>query len=112
MKKYIILVVTCFLVLFTLLLVKSSVVKADIASNLFFQLEDRVGFAKEVARILKSTGRLLFIDWSDSFGGIGPASESVVKPAEAKAFFEKNGFMIERNLPVGSHHYGLIIRKK
>jgi ubiquinone/menaquinone biosynthesis C-methylase UbiE len=83
-----------------------------IASNIFFQLEDRDGFAKEVARILKRDGRFFFIDWSDSFGGIGPTAQLVVKPAEAKAFFEKRGFTIDREVSAGSHHYGLIIRKK
>ncbi len=83
-----------------------------IASNVFFQVEDREGFAKEVARIIKPTGRFLFIDWSDNFGGIGPSAQSIVKPATAKAFFEKQGFVIDREMPAGSHHYALVIRKK
>jgi ubiquinone/menaquinone biosynthesis C-methylase UbiE len=83
-----------------------------IASNIFFQVENRETFAKEIARILKSKGRLFFIDWSDSFGGIGPHAGAVVTEKDARAFFEKNGFMIEKNVSVGSHHYGLVIRKK
>lgn len=83
-----------------------------IASNIFFQIEDRETFAKEIARILKRTGRLFFIDWSDSFGGIGPHADAVVTEREARIFFERNGFTIERDVPVGSHHYGLVIRKK
>ena len=83
-----------------------------IASNVFFQVEDREGFAKEVARILKPTGRFFFIDWSDSFGGIGPTPSTVVKQSEAKTFFERYGFAVEKDVPVGSHHYGLVIRKK
>jgi ubiquinone/menaquinone biosynthesis C-methylase UbiE len=83
-----------------------------IASNIFFQVEDRETFAKEIARILKSKGRLFFIEWSDSFGGIGPKADTIVTENQAKAFFEKNGFVIERNVSAGSHHYGLVIRKK
>jgi ubiquinone/menaquinone biosynthesis C-methylase UbiE len=83
-----------------------------IASNIFFQVENRETFAKEIARILKPKGRLFFIEWSDSFGGIGPKADAVVTEAAAKIFFEKNGFMVERDVPVGSHHYGLVIRKK
>jgi ubiquinone/menaquinone biosynthesis C-methylase UbiE len=83
-----------------------------IASNIFFQVENRETFAKEIARILKAKGRLFFIDWSDSFGGIGPKADAVVTEDQAKAFFEKNGFTIERSVSVGSHHYGLVIRKK
>jgi ubiquinone/menaquinone biosynthesis C-methylase UbiE len=83
-----------------------------IVSNIFFQIEDREIFAKEIARILKRTGRIFFIEWSDSFGGIGPKAEAVVNEDQAKAFFQKNAFAIERSIPVGSHHYGLLIRKK
>ena len=83
-----------------------------IASNVFFQVEDRFNFAKEIARILKKTGRILFVDWSESFGGIGPHANAVVTESQAKTFFEQNGFVVEKGLPVGSHHYGLVIRKK
>jgi ubiquinone/menaquinone biosynthesis C-methylase UbiE len=83
-----------------------------IVSNIFFQVEDRETFATEIARILKPKGRFFFIDWSDSFGGIGPRVDAVVTESQAKTFFENNGFIIERNVSVGSHHYGLVIRKK
>lgn len=83
-----------------------------IASNIFFQVEDRENFAKEISRILKPKGRLFFVDWSDSFGGIGPKADAVVTESQAKTFFENNGFTIERDVSVGSHHYGLVIRKK
>ena len=92
--------------------IKDASCDVAIASNVFFQIEDREGFAKEVARILKPTGRLFFIEWLDSFGGIGPTAQTVVKPATAKDFFEQHGFVIDRDVPVGSHHYGLVIRKK
>ena len=92
--------------------IKDGICDVVIAANIFFQLEDHEGFAKEVSRILKPKGRLFFIDWSDSFGGIGPQAQAVVKQGDAKAFFEKHGFTIDREIPVGSHHYGLVIRKK
>jgi len=83
-----------------------------IASNIFFQIEEKENFAKEIARILKSNGRLLFIDWSGASKGIGPHANMVVTESQAKDFFEKNGFAVERSVPAGSHHYGLVIRKK
>ena len=83
-----------------------------IASNVFFQVEDRKGFAGEVYRILKPTGRLFFIEWADSFGGIGPTPETVFGKKEAEKFFPQNGFVVEKEVSVGSHHYGLVIRKK
>jgi ubiquinone/menaquinone biosynthesis C-methylase UbiE len=83
-----------------------------IASNIFFQIENREGFAKEVSRILRPNGRLFFIDWSDSFGNIGPKADVVVTESQARTFFERNNFVIDRDVSVGAHHYGLVIRKK
>jgi ubiquinone/menaquinone biosynthesis C-methylase UbiE len=83
-----------------------------LVSNMFFQVEDRVGFIKEISRILKPKGRLFFIDWSDSYGGIGPKSDAVVTESQAKGIFSENGFVVDKDVPVGSHHYGLVIRKK
>lgn len=91
---------------------KDESVDVVIASNIFFQVEDRETFAKEISRILKPNGRLFFIDWSDPSSTIGPKGDAVVTEVQAKDFFEKNGFTIERSVPAGSHHYGLVIRKK
>ncbi len=91
---------------------KDASVDVVIASNVFFQIEDRETFAKEIARILKTKGRLFFIEWSNSFNGIGPHKEAIVPEPQAEGFFKKNGFTVERKVPVGSHHYGLVIRKK
>jgi len=35
-----------------------------IVSNVFFQVEDKKSFIKEVYRILKPQGKVLFVDWS------------------------------------------------
>ncbi|MFZ2522470.1 MAG: class I SAM-dependent methyltransferase [Minisyncoccia bacterium] len=79
--------------------------------NLLFQLDDKVGAIKEAKRILKPGGRVLVIDWSDSFGGIGPKPIDVVKKPKAKELFEKQGFSIDREISAGAHHYGLIFKK-
>src|SRR5262245_4305424 len=43
-----------------------------IVSNLFFQAENKEGLVKEVSRIVRPKGRAMVIDWSESFGGLGP----------------------------------------
>jgi ubiquinone/menaquinone biosynthesis C-methylase UbiE len=91
---------------------KDSSIDVVIVSNIFFQVEDRVNFAKEIYRILKGNGRVLFIDWSESYGGIGPHKDAVFAENQARDFFETNAFLIEKGLSVGSHHYGLVLRKK
>lgn len=79
--------------------------------NLLFQLEDKVGAIKETKRILRPNGRILVVDWSDSFGGLGPRPTDVVKKMKAKELFEKQGFVIDREISAGAHHYGIIFKK-
>jgi ubiquinone/menaquinone biosynthesis C-methylase UbiE len=82
-----------------------------IVANVMFQLDSKEGLVDEAKRILKSSGRVLVVDWTESFGGMGPQPESVFNQSEAKALFEKKGFSFVSGIVAGDHHYGLIFRK-
>lgn len=82
-----------------------------ILSNILFQVSDREAVVKEAARILKKGGFSAVIDWTDSFGGLGPRPENVFPAETAKEIFQKNGFTIEKEFDAGEHHYGFITRK-
>jgi len=86
---------------------------ADVAilSNILFQIKDKNTFLLETKRILKPGGRVMVVDWTDSFGGMGPQSKDVLNEMMAKELFDKNGFSIERSFFAGDHHYGLIFKK-
>jgi ubiquinone/menaquinone biosynthesis C-methylase UbiE len=86
-------------------------VDAVIAANLLFQIERKNDFALEIKRILKKNGKLLLVDWSGSFGGIGPAQEQVATKRAGRELFEQNGFTFEREIQAGGHHWGVIFRK-
>ena len=79
--------------------------------NVLFQLEDKGVIVKEVKRILKPGGRVLVVDWTGSFGGMGPKKEMVVNKEDVSKNFEKNGFHLDREISAGQHHYGLIFKK-
>lgn len=80
-----------------------------ILSNTLFQLEDKKGCILEIKRILRAGGRVLLIDWSESYGGMGPAPHHVLTKEKAKALFEQEGFHILRDdLSAGAHHYGIL----
>jgi ubiquinone/menaquinone biosynthesis C-methylase UbiE len=79
--------------------------------NILFQLGHKEGLVEEVKRILKPGGRVLVIDWSDSFGGIGPHPTMVVSRDTTMDLFEKAGFHLEREIDAGAHHYGMIYKK-
>lgn len=86
-------------------------VDAAVASNVLFQTEDKSGFAAETKRILKPGGKLLLIDWTDSFNGLGPRKDHVITEQAGKELFEKAGFRFVKKINAGAHHYGLVFRK-
>lgn len=87
-------------------------VDAVIISNTLFQVEDKDNFLTEVNRILRPKGKVLVIDWSDSFSGMGPHPESVITEAQAEELFKNKGFQVEKQISAGDNHYGIIFRKK
>jgi ubiquinone/menaquinone biosynthesis C-methylase UbiE len=83
-----------------------------LCSNVLFQTEGGYKVALEMKRALKSGGRAAVIDWSDSFGHLGPHPEALVKKEDARRTFESVGFSFIREFPAGDHHYGLLFAKK
>ena len=80
-------------------------------ANVLFQIEKPESFLTEANRILKrKTGKILLIDWTDSFGGLGPTPGSVIKPDVARTMFENANFVFEKEINAGDHHYGLIFK--
>lgn len=83
-----------------------------ILSNVMFHIEDKLGCMKEVKRVLKPDGRVLVVDWQESFGGIGPAPQNVFNKQSAEEIFNKLGFTkITDSLPAGDHHYAIIFKR-
>ncbi|MEK7175595.1 MAG: class I SAM-dependent methyltransferase [Patescibacteria group bacterium] len=89
-----------------------------IVSNVFFQIKAKSKFIKEIKRILKINGQVLFIDWSDNSFLVGsstvassPDIENFLNKNTVKEIFEKNNFLFERFVDAGLHHYGMILRK-
>ena len=81
-----------------------------IVTNLLFQVEDKMAVLSEAHRILTHDGHLLLIDWSDSYGGMGPHEEHVVPESEACTLLAKARFEPERTIDAGAYHYGLLCR--
>lgn len=81
-------------------------------ANTLFQIKNKKTILAEAYRVLGPEGRLALVDWSDSFGHIGPHSRDVVPVDTAKSLCENAGFQIDRDLDAGEHHYGFIATKK
>jgi ubiquinone/menaquinone biosynthesis C-methylase UbiE len=79
-------------------------------SNLLFQVEDKRALLDEAWRILKPKGKLAIIDWSESFGGMGPQKKDVFQKHDAIAMATERGFELVGEFDAGAHHYGLLLR--
>ncbi len=89
---------------------KDSSIDRIVVANTLFQIDDIQKFAMEVKRILKPKGYALIVDWSESFGGIGPAPQSVIKKDRALESFKKVGMVFVKDINAGDHHYGFVIQ--
>lgn len=87
-------------------------VDAVVIVNVLFQIESKAGLVHEVSRILKTGGKVLLVDWSESFGSMGPQPNMVVDENTARKIFETGTFEFQKNINVGGHHYGLVFIKK
>jgi len=92
--------------------IKDKIVDAVIASNILFQVEDKEKFLEEAKRILKSGGELLLVDWSDNSSPIGPGFDKVISKSKAREMLEEKGFIWQRDIDAGAHHYGIIFKNK
>lgn len=82
-----------------------------ILSNILFQITSKQTLLTEAYRVMRPGGRALVIDWSDSYGGLGPPEDHLVDPESLIALAESCGFSIDRRLNPGAHHWGLTLKK-
>ncbi len=92
--------------------IKQFSLDAVIVSNVLFQIENKDNLLSEINRILKPGGRILVVDWEDSFNNLGPIQENIVSRDEAENLFTSSGFEHMKDISAGDHHYGMIFRKK
>ncbi len=82
-----------------------------VIANTLFSLENKEAVAKEAKRVLRKKGRVLLVEWADSFAGLGPHSDHVVTEEKATKIFTDAGFVLDHEIEAGEHHYGLVFRK-
>lgn len=83
-----------------------NVVDAVIVSNVLFELGDKETFIKEIKRILKPRGKVLLVDWRE---GSIMRNNLIISKETSLRLFEKQGFVLDREIDAGNHHYGMIL---
>ncbi len=82
-----------------------------ILANILFQSQKKQEIIKEAARVLKSQGRLVVIDWRTEDLSIGPKEGWRIGPQELTALARQEGVLILKEFNTGNFHYGLIFVK-
>lgn len=89
----------------------ASSVDRVILSNILFQVENKDATVKEAARILKPNGMALVVDWSGSYGGLGPKESQVISSREVRKLFLNNSFEEVKEIEAGDYHFAIIFRR-
>ncbi len=90
--------------------IQNNLLDLVLMTNLLFQLIDKQKVISEANRVLRPAGRLLVVDWKPE-ASIGP-QEGKIAPEEVKTMCQDTGFDLEKEIVVGTYHYGLVFQKK
>jgi ubiquinone/menaquinone biosynthesis C-methylase UbiE len=82
-----------------------------VIANTLFQVSEKDNLLEEAFRILKRGGKMLIVDWKNSFGGMGPHPNDVLREDVAKTLVGSFGFQFEKDIIAGDHHYGFVVKK-
>ena len=82
-----------------------------ILSNVLFQTDEKKITLEEARRVLRPGGRLFLVDWTASFGNLGPVPEHIFTEVAARTIAGEAGFLFDKVINAGNYHYGLIFRK-
>ena len=80
-------------------------------ANILFQSNKRDEILDEAKRVLKSGGKLIFIDWKKGAGGFGPPDEKRLDSVETEELVKNKGFVYEYPIDTGQFHFGLTFSK-
>ena len=83
-----------------------------IAKDVLLQNKDKGVILREVARILKRTGRALIIEWDPDESIVGPEKSLRIKPDTMKQLIDIAGLVVVEEPSVGGFHYAFLVVKK
>lgn len=76
-------------------------------ANVLFQSRDKPAILKEARRVLKKNGKIVVIEWKEE-APFGPEVRYRIGKEALKQMAKEAGFVLEKDFPAGSNHYGLV----
>lgn len=78
-----------------------------VLANVLFQSPDKPAILKEARRVLKKSGKIVVIEWRED-APFGPEVRYRIGKEALKQMVKEAGFVLEKEFPAGSSHYGLV----
>ena len=91
--------------------IKEGSVDVVILANVLSQIKERQTIFREIYRVLRTSGKLLVVEWSDKASSFGPEPESRISMAVVTKLLPVSGFQLEQELPADFYHYCLLFRR-
>lgn len=82
-----------------------------VLKDMLFQNQKKDVILHETARVLKSGGHALIMEWSPSQAFVGPDKELRISPEQMKVLVEQAGLSVEKEINVGGFHYAFLIKE-
>ena len=90
--------------------VQTGLLDLVLVTNLLFQAKNKDQIFKEAARVLKTRGKLLVVDWKIE-AKIGPETGRLTEQ-EVEDLAKNAGFSLDKKIKAGQYHYGLLFQEK
>lgn len=82
-----------------------------IIKDILFQNKDKNIILGEVARVLKSGGHAILMEWNPKDTLVGPDAALRVSPDQLRTLVEAVSLVVEKELNVGGFHYAFLVKK-
>jgi ubiquinone/menaquinone biosynthesis C-methylase UbiE len=82
-----------------------------IIKDMLFQNQDKKNILAEAARVLKSRGKVLIVEWKKETMGVGPDASLRVSEKDLQKVAEKAGLALDKKIEAGNFHYALVFKK-
>lgn len=78
--------------------------------NILFQSQKKKEIIKEAKRVMKKEGQLVIVEWTPN-SSFAPKEGWFVSKEGAERLIEAEGLVLDKELEVDNHHYGLVFEK-